>query len=107
MNTAALTERRLLCDRMLGKLARMLRMIGHDAEYVREGDPLEIAQRARDEGRVLLTRDTKLARHGDTGLVLFIESNYPFHQARQVIRALGLVLDASFRRCVEDNGLLL
>ena len=91
---------------MLGKLARILRMIGHDAEYVREGDPIDIARRAHEEHRVLLTRDTRLAKRDDTAQVLFVESNYPFHQARQVIRTLKLVLDPSFRRCVEDNGLL-
>jgi uncharacterized protein with PIN domain len=90
---------------MLGKLARILRMIGQDAEYVREGDAQQIARRAKEEGRVLLTRDTRLAAQS-TGGVLFIESNYPFHQARQAIRDLALVLDPSFRRCVEDNGLL-
>lgn len=102
---SAAAEKRVLADRMLGKLARILRMIGQDAEYVREGDPLEIARRAREEGRVLLTRDTKLARRSG-GEILFIQSNYPFHQARQVIRELELVLDPSFRRCVDDNGLL-
>lgn len=101
-----MTEKRLFADRMLGKLARILRMIGQDVEYVREGDPLEIANRARDEGRVLLTRDTRLAKREPRGQVLFVESNYPFHQARQAIRDLELVLDPSFRRCVEDNGLL-
>lgn len=96
----------LLADRMLGKLARMLRMVGQDVEYVREGDPLEIARRAEREGRVFLTRERRIAMRRDLGRILFIENNYPFHQARQVIRDLDLAMDAGFRRCVEDNGLL-
>ncbi|MCC7382467.1 MAG: Mut7-C RNAse domain-containing protein [Deltaproteobacteria bacterium] len=105
--SGAIHERRLLADRMLGKLARILRMVGQDVEYAREGEPVAIAQRARDEDRVLLTRDTRLLRRGDLGPVVHVQSNYPFHQARQVIRELSLVLDPTFRRCVEDNGLLL
>lgn len=96
----------MLADRMLGKLARLLRMVGHDVEYVREGEPLEIARRAERDGRVLLTRDKRLATRKEVGRVLFVENNYPFHQARQVLRALGLTIDSGFKRCVEDNGLL-
>lgn len=96
----------MLADRMLGKLARLLRMIGQDVEYVREGDPLEIARRAQREGRVFLTRDRKLAMRKDLGATLFVENNYPFHQARQVLRELGLSIDSDFKRCVEDNGTL-
>jgi uncharacterized protein with PIN domain len=96
----------LLADRMLGKLARVLRMIGHDVEYVREGDPLDIAERAAKSGRVLLTRDKRLAARGGPARILFVDNDYPFHQARQVIRDLDLSIDTGFRRCVEDNGLL-
>jgi uncharacterized protein with PIN domain len=96
----------LLADRMLGKLARLLRMVGHDVEYVREGDPLEIARRAQREGRAFLTRDRRLAMRKDLGETLFVENNYPFHQARQVLRDLQLGIDTDFRRCVEDNGTL-
>src|SRR5215813_9221277 len=83
----------LLADRMLGKLARMLRMVGQDVEYMREGEPLEIARRAEREGRVLLTRDKRLATRKDIGSIVYVENNYPFHQARQVIRDLRLAID--------------
>lgn len=96
----------MLADRMLGKLARLLRMVGQDVEYVREGEPLEIARRAEREERVFLTRDRKLAMRKDLGETLFVENNYPFHQARQVLRDLGLSIDTDFKRCVEDNGVL-
>jgi uncharacterized protein with PIN domain len=96
----------LLADRMLGKLARLLRMVGQDVEYVREGEPFEIARRAERERRVFLTRDKRLASRRDLGSILYVENNYPFHQARQVIRDLDLEIDSGFRRCVEDNGLL-
>jgi uncharacterized protein with PIN domain len=96
----------MLADRMLGKLARLLRMVGQDVEYVREGDALEIARRAQRDGRVLLTRDKRLASRKDIGRVLFVENNYPFHQTRQVLRDLQLAMETDFQRCVEDNGML-
>ncbi len=97
---------RLLADRMLGKLARILRMSGHDVEYVREGEPQAIGARAAAEDRVLLTRDTRLFRAQTPGKRLYVRSNYPFHQARQVVRELGLALAPTFEHCVEDNGRL-
>jgi uncharacterized protein with PIN domain len=95
---------RLYADRMLGKLARLLRMTGQDVEYRKDGDADEILARAQAEGRVLLTRDKKLL--GRASQALHVESNYPFHQARQVLTALGLTVERQFSRCVEDNGTL-
>jgi uncharacterized protein with PIN domain len=55
---------RVLCDAMLGKLARYLRMCGYDTAYALdrgiEADAA-IGELARREGRTLLTRDADLA----------------------------------------------
>jgi hypothetical protein len=48
---------RLLCDEMLGGLARWLRAAGHDAELERGRDDGELCDRARREGRLLLSSD--------------------------------------------------
>jgi len=98
---------RLLADRMLGKLARILRMSGHDVEYVREGEAQAISERAEKEDRVLLTRDTRLFKSTSGGPRVYVRSNYPFHQARQVVRELDLALAPTFEHCVEDNGRLI
>jgi uncharacterized protein with PIN domain len=47
-----------LADRMLGKLARYLRMIGCDTSYPPPSTDRELMARARKESRILLTRDT-------------------------------------------------
>ncbi|HNU75542.1 MAG TPA: Mut7-C RNAse domain-containing protein, partial [Deltaproteobacteria bacterium] len=44
-----------LCDQNLGRLARWLRMMGFDAEYMRAWSEEKIAA-ARAAGRILLTR---------------------------------------------------
>jgi len=52
---------RLLCDEMLGSLARWLRLLGVDVAYVQGVHDDVLAQQARDEDRVLVTRDAALA----------------------------------------------
>ena len=54
-------EPRWLVDEMLGRLARYLRFLGYDAEYVRGVDDEEIVARARREHRRLVTRDRVLS----------------------------------------------
>jgi uncharacterized protein len=47
-------------DGMLGKLARWLRMMGHDANYSNVSNDAELLATAKAEKRVLLTRDFAL-----------------------------------------------
>ena len=47
-------------DGMLGKLARWLRMMGHDAKYSNVANDAELLATAKMENRVLLTRDFAL-----------------------------------------------
>ncbi|MBN2465036.1 hypothetical protein JXD38_05375 [candidate division WOR-3 bacterium] len=49
-----------LCDVMLGKLARELRLLGYDAEYDRNLGGMPAYKVARQGGRILLTRTSKL-----------------------------------------------
>jgi uncharacterized protein len=49
-----------LADGMLGKLARWLRMLGHDVKYSTEMSDNELLALAKEEKRVLLTRDFEL-----------------------------------------------
>ena len=51
---------KFITDGMLGKLTRWLRMLGHDVEYSRSDDDKKLIERAKSEGRILLTRDFKL-----------------------------------------------
>lgn len=45
---------------MCGRLTRWLRMIGVDAAYMREAGDDQLLAKAREEGRVLVTRDVEL-----------------------------------------------
>ena len=78
-----------LADGMLGRLAKWLRLLGYDTAYDRTASDLELARRARAEGRVLLTRDRELARRRGLRAVL-IRSNVLLDQIGEIGRALAL-----------------
>jgi hypothetical protein len=96
---------RFLCDQMLGSLAKWLRILGHDAAYVREGegDDDRLLERAADEERVLLTRDKELADRA-AGAVL-IEGTSLERQLRRVFDAcdVEVSVDAMLSRCTVCN----
>lgn len=94
---------RFLADAMLGRLAKWLRILGYDAEYF-PGEDRDLLGRARREGRVLLTRDTRLLRCRPLPPHLFIQSDHVMEQLRQVVTALHLSpAGAPGRRCVRCN----
>jgi uncharacterized protein with PIN domain len=64
------TEERWLVDEMLGRFARFLRILGYDTEYVQGLADDAIHERAREEGRTLLTRDGALAARTPHAIVL-------------------------------------
>lgn len=97
---------RLIADSMLGKLAKRLRMLGFDVGYEARVNDRELVRRARAEGRVLLTRDTRLLRRRDLPPHVFIRSDHVGEQLAQVVSELELRLDrgAAFTRCLACNG---
>lgn len=74
-----------LVDGMLGRLAKWLRAAGHDAVYEPPFDDLSLAERARQEGRILLTRDRQLALRRGLRSLLIREEDID-GQLRQVLR---------------------
>ena len=97
---------RFVADAMLGRLATWLRILGYDVDYVRVEDAALI-ERARETGRILLTRDTGLVRRRDLPPHLLVRSDHVAEQLRQVIRTFHLApADPSARRCPRCNALV-
>lgn len=98
-----------LADAMLGRLARWLRVIGTDTLQL----PLEtpdsvLVERAREEDRVLLTRDRHLIRELRPERVCGVQSEIPLEQLADVVRDFGLRRPAEFMtRCLVCNSPLL
>ena len=94
---------RLLCDRMLGTLARWLRFMGHDVHYPTvEVEHEDILEFVRGEGRTLVTRDWALARKA-AGSIL-ITSTELEEQLRQVLAVIGEPESGALTRCGVCNS---
>lgn len=89
-------------DKMLGRLARWLRILGHDVAYGPHLSGRALAERARRERRLLLTRDTRLLRDPHLPPHVFVTSDHFRDQLRQV--AAVAPLGAGFlHRCLDCN----
>jgi len=99
---------KFLVDRMLGKLAKELRMLGYDTIYYRGEDAHQLIQLARQEGRLILTRNTKLIPRKFDVTILEVMEDDPIHQLRELIGKGYISLDeeALFIRCLLCNSLL-
>jgi uncharacterized protein with PIN domain len=99
-------EIRFAADRMLGRLAKWLRILGYDVSYGRHLSGHGLIRAARAEGRLILTRDRSLARKHPPPF-LFIESNDYVDQLRQVARACDFRPGPGlFSRCLLCNSQL-
>jgi uncharacterized protein with PIN domain len=88
---------------MLGRLATWLRILGYDAEYAR-GEDAALVERARETGRILLTRDTGIPRRRELPPHLFVQSDHVTEQLRQVIQTFHLTPAGPVaRRCPRCN----
>ncbi len=93
-------------DRMLGRLAKWLRIIGQDVIYGPHLSGRGLIHAARLEERLILTRDRGLTQKQPPEL-LFIESNDYREQLQQVVEACCLDSKESlFTRCLACNTLL-
>ena len=93
-----------IADCMLGKLARWLRLLGFDVLYFSRASDAEILDAARKDGRIVLTRDTRMYAR-DTGPAVFqIHSERWEDQVIQVLDELDLRRAVRpFSRCVPCN----
>ena len=98
---------RFLADRMVGKLARWLRILGYDTVYLPQLSPEGVMREARRQGRLILTRDTRLLRRKDAPPFVFVQSDRFREQLRQVVDTLHLdPVRALFTRCAECSRTL-
>lgn len=95
---------RLLCDHMLGTLAKWLRFMGYDTAYPGPIDDTQLLSLALQEDRVLLTRDKELASRSPRALR--VRSANLEEQIREVASALDLKLVDPLSRCSLCNALL-
>lgn len=96
---------KFLADEMLGKLARWLRMIGVDVYYQNQIKDEKLIQIARNENRIILTRDTRLIKNLEPVEYLFIHDDYLDEQFSECLKRFPGIKNEErpLSRCVECN----
>ena len=102
-----LRDPRFVVDVNLGRLARLLRVLGFDVWWSSDADDATLAYVSLSEQRILLTRDRGLLKRRAITHGLFVHSQDAEQQTLEVIRRLDLAQRlAPFTRCVRCNGTL-
>jgi len=108
-STEAGKQHRFLADRMLGRLARYLRLLGYDVTYPDPCADAILVAMAQGEGRVLLTRDRGiLERSGPAGgnpRVVILRSQAAIEQVAQ-LASEGWLRSPGPPRCADCNQAL-
>ena len=101
-------ELRFAADANLGRLVTWMRMLGYDTEGDRGEADRRFLRRAREEGRVVLTRKRDMAERQFSGCILVITSDHVPQQLQEVVERFGLrpAPERFFSRCLRCNLIL-
>lgn len=98
---------KFIITRELGRLCKWLRIMGFDTSYFPEAERRELIIESLREGRVILTRDSKMSVYSGVRM-LHIKSDFVKDQVKQVVTELKIKPDKDkfFTICVICNNLL-
>jgi uncharacterized protein with PIN domain len=100
-----LHDARFILDVHLGKLARLMRLLGFDALYRNDYDDPEIVRVSIEEHRAILTRDRQLLHAKVITYGYWLRSTNPEEQLSEVIKRFDLKKSiVPFNRCLVCNG---
>ena len=100
-----LRDTRFVLDGHVGKLARLLRMLGFDAMYRPDFEDSEIVQISADEKRIILTRDVELLKANAVTHGYWVRSILPGEQVGEILERFDLHTQIRpFRRCMVCNS---
>ncbi len=95
---------KFMADSMLGRLARWLRILGHDVVYETSISDDDLIARALRENRIILTMDRELADRKSAKNVLLIKSYDYKEQLKHVITYYKIDCESHiFSRCLLCN----
>jgi len=98
---------KFIADVMLGRLAKWLRMAGFDVLYSNRFSDDELIAISNREGRVLLSRDTRLLIRKTVRKFIFLDGQDIQSQLRQVFETLHILgLSFLLTRCLSCNEAL-
>ena len=100
-----------LVDAMLGNIAKKLRLLGYDSEYSSNGKDDELIMKAKNENRVLVTKDRLLSDKTKKKQisVICVNSTKEAEQLVHILKKLKVskaLVSGSTARCTRCNGKL-
>jgi uncharacterized protein with PIN domain len=100
-----MNQRRFAADVMLGRVARYLIHAGFDCAYDKTITDRELANQARRENRILLTRDRDLVEYHESQRLFLLENSSLGNQLDSLRQAFRLQFreDRFFTRCSSCN----
>jgi uncharacterized protein with PIN domain len=90
---------KFIADSMLGRLAKWLRLLGYDTLYHPHIEDRKLLRIAREDKRILLTRDTQLVKIRGLQEFLLLTDNNTFHQLKKVIETFKLKVYSKKNSC--------
>lgn len=103
-----LRDPRFVLDTHLGRLAVYLRLLGFDSLYRSDYKDPELLEIARQEERVLLSRDRALLSSEDLTRGFLVRSSDPRQQVREILERFDLYSSVRpFLRCLRCNTFLI
>jgi len=98
-----------LVDAMLGNIAKKLRLLGFDSEYVSDIDDSKLIEKAKNENRTIISRDRNLidrAKKNEVSSVYITKEN-EIEQFREILETTHLQFDeisGNSARCTKCNS---
>lgn len=78
---------KFIADAMLGRLARQMRLLGYDVTYDRSLQDNDIIRISLEERRIILTRDSGLAKRPLAAKHFFVHGDVIQKQLDQIVKA--------------------
>jgi len=98
-----------LVDGMLGNIAKKLRLFGIDSEYFSDIDDSKLIEKAKNENRIIISRDRPLidrAKKNDV-LSIYVTKENEIEQFLEILETVNLQLDeisGDVARCTKCNS---
>lgn len=97
-----------IVDAMLGNIAKKLRLLGYDTEYFSDIEDYELLEKAKNENRILISKDHDLIKQGKKRDItsIYISKENEIEQFLDILKKIPLEINdisGDTARCTKCN----